>query len=164
VDWSWVSEFQISSTFYFHVWIQFSFMVDIDETCLLVTDKDLIKLLAKHSWKCRFVQSLKQWNTMPRTYAFLKVQLQYKITARQSDFSEVIWCRVCQNAVMYIRRTEAWKLVMKLLYLTPVFVKLFPSQPRIRRTFWTIIWRSNLLCELSWKCEKREYAYKYELM
>jgi len=34
---------RISSSFYFHIRIEVSFVVDIDET----TDKDLMKLLAK---------------------------------------------------------------------------------------------------------------------
>jgi hypothetical protein len=54
-------EFQrISSAFYFHIRIEFSFIVDIDETSLSVTDKDLTKLLAKQGYRCRFVWSLKR--------------------------------------------------------------------------------------------------------
>jgi hypothetical protein len=58
---------------------------------------------------------------------------------RHDVFTEFIGCRVCQNAVMLIQRTEAWKWIMKLPYLTALLLKLFPPQPRIRRTFWTTI-------------------------
>jgi len=64
---------------------------------------------------------------------------------------------------MYIPRREAWKWVTKLLDLTALFLKLFPTQPRVRRTFGPQF--KEVILTVSFHKNVRNmsrYAYKFE--